>query len=260
MPVNRELWELRIGKDRWPPGWHCPSCKGGYLELVKDGLRFDEAASSRGAHSEVWFEPDHVENRFSAMLQCTNESCKEAVTVIGKGSLNQVGNQNLTEDTWEEYFVPLHVFPTVQIIPLPESIPYKVSEQLKLAFSVLWVSPAAAATHVRIAIENLLDALRIPRSRRIKKVRMQRITLHERIGILRARAPSEADALLAIKWVGNAGSHLGELTRDDVFDSFDMLETVLDDLFVRNRATTQKLIRDINKRKGPRTKRAKSLI
>jgi hypothetical protein len=89
---------------------------------------------------------------------------------------------------------------------------------------------------------------------------MQRISLHERIGILKLRAASVVDALLAIKWVGNAGSHLGQLTRDDVFDAFDILETVLDDLFVRNRATTQKLIRDINKRKGPRTKRAKSVI
>jgi hypothetical protein len=259
VPVNRDLWTLSIGKDRWPPGWHCPSCKGGYLALVKSSMQFEEAASSRWAHSEDWFEPEHTELRFTALLQCNNDKCKEVTSVCGRGSYQQEMDEE-GSDSWQPYFLPLYASPPMNFIPLPESTPLKVSDQLKASFTLLWSSPSAAANHIRIAVENLLDVLRVPRARRIKGVRMERLTLHNRIVQLKRRSPEVADALLAIKWVGNAGSHLGELTRDDLFDAYDILENVLEDLFVKNRDITQKLIREINRRKGPRTKRAKSLI
>ncbi len=223
-------------------------------------MHFDEAASSRWVHSEEWFDPDQTELRFTALLQCNSDKCKEVVSVCGRGSYKQVVDEEGSDWSWQPYFLPLYASLPVSFIPLPESTPMRVADQLKLSFTLLWSSPSAAANHVRIAVENLQDALRVPRARRIKGVRMARIMLHDRIVELKPRSPDVAEALLAIKWVGNAGSHLGELTRDVVFDAYDILEIVLEDLFVKNRDVKKKLIREINRRKGPRAKRAKSLI
>ena len=90
---------------------------------------------------------------------------------------------------------------------------------------------------------------------------MAPLNLHRRIEPLKVRNAGVADALFAIKWVGNSGSHVGNLTRDDVFDAYDILEEVLSELFVKHRETMHKLIKEINRRKGPRRKkREPSLI
>src|SRR4029077_8953639 len=123
MPVNRTLWQARVSKDRWPSGWHCPSCTGGYLALVPVSLHYDEAASSRWVHGEVWFEPDHVVNRFSALLQCTNEQCKEIVAVCGNGGVDVIQDEDGPGYTEVEYFTPVYVCPAVHFIPLAEAIP-----------------------------------------------------------------------------------------------------------------------------------------
>lgn len=78
-----------------------------------------------------------------------------------------------------------------------------------------------------------------------------RLPLHQRIVNLGKRNKSLSDALLAVKWLGNVGSHSDDLTKDDLFDALDILETVLDDVFVRHRQAIRKLITAINKKKGP---------
>ena len=45
-----------------------------------------------------------------------------------------------------------------------------------------------------------------------------------------------------------------ELTQDDIFDALDILDVILDDLFVRHRARVKKLVTTINKNKGPAKK------
>ncbi len=251
MPVDRSLWKQFIHKANAPIGWHCPTCTSGYLRLSKDGLLFREASWSRQAHNEDWFDGEHAELRFTAALECTNERCGEFVAVNGSGGYSREMNEDGSNWDWEEYFWPLSVSPAMHFFRVPPSVPEKVVEQLKLSFATLWSSPAAAATHVRIAVEYLLDAIAIPRARRSTSKKMQQLTLHRRIEELRSRKADVGEALLAIKWVGNAASHLGDLARDDVFDAYDILEGVLDDLFVRNREAVQKLVRKINKKKGP---------
>lgn len=47
------------------------------------------------------------------------------------------------------------------------------------------------------------------------------------------------------------------MSRDDVFDAFDILELILDDLFVKHRERVKKLIAAINIEKGPAKKPAR---
>jgi hypothetical protein len=79
--------------------------------------------------------------------------------------------------------------------------------------------------------------------------------LHDRIELFRTHRPAEADALLAAKWLGNAGAHNEEVTRGDVFDMYDILERVLD-LMYGNVSAVERLISSINTARGPaRTQR-----
>lgn len=43
--------------------------------------------------------------------------------------------------------------------------------------------------------------------------------------------PENAEMPLTVKWLGNSGSHAGELTRDDVLDAFDLIDLVLVNLY-----------------------------
>ena len=42
-----------------------------------------------------------------------------------------------------------------------------------------------------------------------------------------------ADKLLATKIIGNSGSHVAEISKDDVIDAYEILEYVLEELFTR---------------------------
>lgn len=57
--------------------------------------------------------------------------------------------------------------------------------------------------------------------------------------------------MMAAKWVGNAGTHGDLITRDDVLDTFDILEIVIEDLFVGRQRTIKAKALAINARKGP---------
>ena len=255
VPVNRKLWNEWIRETGCPEGWHCPTCSGGYLKLVRDSLRSGQSAATLQEQGEVWFEAEHVALRFSALLECQNDRCKETVAVSGVGKCYEDQSDDRTQLEWYSYFMPLHVYPPLNFIPLADTVPTEVRESLIASFSLVWASPPAAANQVRAAIENLLTVLRVPRAKRIRSVRMAPLTLHRRIEMLKLRNAGVADALFAIKWVGNSGSHVSNLTRDDVFDAYDILEEVLSALFVKHRETTHKLIKEINRRRGPRRKK-----
>lgn len=63
------------------------------------------------------------------------------------------------------------------------------------------------------------------------------------------------DALLAIKWLGNAGAHDAEMARDTVYDALDILELVLKKLYMEDHKHVERLVKAVNKRKGPAAKR-----
>ena len=69
-------------------------------------------------------------------------------------------------------------------------------------------------------------------------------------------APKEvAEHLLAIKWIGNSGSHVGELSQKDLLDGFELVEYALEKLYSKNEERLNQMTKEINKRKGPRLSR-----
>jgi hypothetical protein len=253
MPVKRPLWKEPLTQ-KYVPNWHCPTCAGGYLKQKPASLQFAETSLSQRAHEHEDWDPDWIDYRFSVLLVCNNEKCRELVTVVGTGKVDLVQTSDDGDTDYVEFFYPEHVSPAPNLIELPDSCPNEVKGELKQTFIACWGDLAAAGNHIRASVERLLDHLKEPKTKVGKGGKRERLSLHMRITGLARRDKDLSDSLLAVKWLGNVGSHTDELTQDDVFDALDILEVILNDLFVRHRAKVKKLVAEINKKKGPAAK------
>jgi hypothetical protein len=255
VPVKREVWKEPLTKD-YVPHWHCPSCEGGYLKHQPNSLHFSETSESGKAHSDDAWDPDWIEYRFSALLVCNNERCKEPVSVVGRGRVEMVQTSREGDVDYVDFFYPVHIWPSPPLIALPKTYPGDVVSELKKAFVASWSDFPSAANHIRSGVERLLDFLKEPKTRLGTGGRRERLSPHVRIVGMAKRDKELSDSLLAVKWLGNVGSHSDDLSRDDIFDALDILDLTLDDLFVRHRARVKKLVGAINKSKGPARKQA----
>jgi hypothetical protein len=138
----------------------------------------------------------------------------------------------------EQDFRVVYVSPSPPLITIPENCPTTVKTALEKAFVASWGDLWAAANHTRSCVEELLDYLKEPNTG----------TLHHRIENYKKRDEQRGAALLAVKWVGNAGSHADGISRADVYDAFDIIEAVLKDVFSRDYSKVEKFVEAINKR------------
>jgi hypothetical protein len=256
MPVKRHIWNEPLTKSH-VPGWHCPACDGGYLKHNPGSLHFLETSTSLSGHGHEAWEPEWTEYRFTTLLICNNEQCREPVSVMGHGRLeiNQL-DWNGEVDV-KEFFFPEYVSPSPPLITLSDEYPEPVVDELRKAFVSSWSDYGSAGNHIRSAIERLLDFLKEPKLTKLRQEKTgkrERLTLHARIKNLGLRDKELSDSLLAVKWLGNAGSHSNNLSRKDIFDALDILDLNLNDLFIRHRARVKKLVTVINKHKGPSKK------
>ena len=76
-------------------------------------------------------------------------------------------------------------------------------------------------------------------------------TLHRRIELLPPKYTHIKELYLAIKWLGNSGSHSDDkLSFDNIFDGYDMLSFILDELYNSQEKHAKKLAKIINAKKG----------
>jgi hypothetical protein len=126
-----------------------------------------------------------------------------------------------------------------------------VSTPLNESFKLFFSSPSAASNNVRIAIEELLTELKVKRFN-VSKGRRLFINLHQRIESLPAKYAQFKDMILAIKWLGNAGSHgHSEVTIDDAMDAYELTEHILKEIYEPKAKKLKALAKKVNKKKGP---------
>jgi hypothetical protein len=250
MPVDRELLSAYLTKSG-APNWACPRCRGGHYRLVPDSLFHSWTADTQEASSHEAFEASWVNLRFVAVLKCDNQKCGEVATVAGTGKVDEYPDEHLTEMLYEEVLNPTYFSPSPTLIAIPSNCPVKVVNELTQAFVAIWGDYSSAGNRVRAAVERLLDALRVPKQTTNTKGRRQPIGLHARFGKIKEKYPEVHDSLLAIKWLGNAGSHTDALKRDDVCDALDIFESVLAILYSRRPSAIRRLVKTVNARKGP---------
>lgn len=248
MPIKRALFTIRFSKTK-VPNWRCPRCDGGHLRLVPDTFRTARSGDSLANSGEEWYDFDMEESRFVALLQCDNDDCKETASLAGEGRVIEDPDLEKHKMDYSEVFFATHIYPSPPLIRLPVKCPEQVACQISLVNESQWNAPDAAATRVRVTVERLLTDLGIPVTRPTKRGE-ERISLHQRIELLKNERPAQADQLLAMKWIGNAGAHDEPITREDVFDMLDILENILEQIYGQVEKLAQ-LVKHINNRRGP---------
>jgi hypothetical protein len=244
MPVQKQHWSQELGDFHWL----CGRCQRGHLR--RDHRAWVEeltADTVLGREHEDW-DNEFERSRFAGLLRCDSPTCRDPVSVTGtlRSEGRKVGCDEY--ETVTTYWVTT-VSPPPLPYPISDSVPSAIGSRLRSAAGLLWSDHDAAANKIRQAVEALLD------ERRVKKYPRngprKPIPLHARITDFSAKYKSAAQHLLAIKWIGNAGSHDGGLSRSDVLDALDLMEEVLEEVYVRHRLAVLRKAVSINKRKRP---------
>ncbi len=121
---------------------------------------------------------------------------------------------------------------------------------------VAWCGPdpGSAANGLRRAVEAVLDHQKVRKTVAKKAGGRRPLSTHERIKEFQKTDPEAGDALEAVKWAGNQGSHGDEMTASMVIESAEYLDHALRKLYDRREAELSRRIAEVNKRKRLRPK------
>lgn len=255
MPIDRKLWQDGIGDD-YVPAWPCPRCGASSLQVVKDSYQTKVDAETASNWDDDHFDTAQYTGRFSCILQCQRSGCRETCSACGDYSMaGGESDHGYIEFSWGK---PKCVWPAPSMIKIPRKCPLDIAGEVKSAFALYWCDLNSCLNRIRNAIELLLDDLGVSKTS-TKNGKRTRLSLHSRIEKLKAKKPKLADIcnqMMAVKHLGNAGSHPGvRVEHKDVFDGFDILERVLNYRYGNPDSELAKIVKEINKRKGPRAGR-----
>lgn len=244
MAVDRKLWAASFSDAL--PHWPCPTCGKGFLSVSTDKLLIKETGPSKAAHEHEDWDPEWTENRFLGFLECSMPACKDLATVSGTAGIS------VDQVDWNQWVTTQHfkvemLSPTPIAISYPVTTPQPILDALGKASMLIWSSPESAANHIRQAVEALMANAGFPEKTALGAY----IPLHSRIVQFQAADKENGDVLLATKWLGNGGSHLGGVSRDDVLDAFDMIEFVLENRYGTTKAKLMAKVAAVNAAKGP---------
>lgn len=230
MSVNRAVWKLIFDQTSFP-GLPCPQCPVGKMKLVPGSFHLEEPEFSKRYHSHDDFEPDWVEERFSARLKCDEVDCGEVVSIAGNTCNVPVYLEDEGGYTgWaeESKLRARSVYPAPPLFRMSDEFPYAVREQLRLGFQLFWTDYAACVGRLRTAVELMLDQQKVSKTV-VKKGKPERASLWDRIELFSATLAADdmKDSLHALRNIGNLGTHGTEVTQEALFDAADVLEDVL---------------------------------
>ena len=241
--------------ESYVPPWPCVECGKGLLQLVAKSLVHKETISSQRAHSEEAWDPDWIEYTFSAWLKCTNAGCGQDFALSGVGGVEPRYDSEEGTMGWDSYFAPRWCSPMPDIFELPAKCPEKVKGQLKTSFRLFWADHAASASKVRIALEYLMDHLGVQKRKKEKNGKFSDLSLHRRVEIFQKGEPAIGSQLMALKWLGNTGSHESQISRDDLLDAFEILEHALSELIDRRSVKVAELANKLTKKHARKRKK-----
>lgn len=245
--MNRSLWTQTLSRVSCP-AWPCPVCSEGAAVLVPKSLVYHETVESkRSRHNKDW-SPDWKGLTFTAWAECSHPSCKQQFSIAGKGGVEP--DYDSDGLYWEEFFSPLVCHPMPNMIQFPAKCPVDVRDELRAAFSIFWLHRAACAGRIRVALECLINHLGVPRQKKEKNGKYSDLALHARVDYFANNEPVIGPQLMALKWLGNTGSHEREVHANDLLDALEIFEHVLSEIFDPQSAKVAQLAQKLTKKHG----------
>lgn len=254
--MDTNFWSKRKFSKGYHPAWTCPTCHKGRLELPNENFHYQETTASKDLRSHEDWDPEWIDYVFSGVLLCINPDCSDFVSFGGTGKVEFVSyfenDGTSSKEDYEDVFEPKYFLPALHLFKIHENCLPNIRAEVISAFALFWSDVPSCANKIRIAIELLLDEQGVKKYPLGKK--KERIKLHQRIELFRKQNPEVAENLMAIKWIGNVGSHVGKIERVDLLDAFEILEFSLDRLYDDREKRIKKVVKEINKNKGIRKK------
>ena len=228
--LDRESLSEKFDVDNFPVFW-CSTCLRGQIILERNSIVWDEPNYSILAKDIEGWEPNWRSRRFSARLKCVKSDCGEVAIMTGTMSLQEdwvdgIGWNNT------DLFHPQAITPSPMIFQVPDETPEEIQKILNKCFSLYFQDKNSSMNKMRIVVELILDERGIPREMTNKNGTNTRISLHQRIQLLRKFFSEPADSLLAAKEVGNFGSHEPlEIDKEIAIDILQLVSSAIDDLY-----------------------------
>jgi Domain of unknown function (DUF4145) len=211
---------------------------------VPDSLRVAETRESLEAPGHPDWDPSWTTEQFVCLLRCQN--CSEVYSVAGISGYQEAGGPVLE---FLQALDPRYIEPAPQIFAIPRRYPKEAKRELQAAFSLFWPDPGAALNRLRTSLELYLDAEGVQRKARKKDGSYRQLSLHERIQRFAAKHPEIDETMLAVKWLGNLGSH-ETVSRREALEAFELLDYILEEVVEGRRARLKSMAKAINKAKG----------
>lgn len=262
----KSLGRFKLDRNHWKtkyfefPTWTCPTCKRGQLIAINKSLNNNETPQSVKMHSLTEWEPDWIEGRFSVHLKCSDVKCGESAVVAGRSGCdyNQFYDDEGQPDAeMRDIYYPKYMYPSPYVIDIPEETPVEIREEIYNATSLIWINDSSCANKLRLTIERVLTALKIPKTTLNRNNKRVLLSLDSRIAKLPPERSEIAELLHSVRNLGNQASHesFDGIDRNDLLTIFEIIEHVLHLAFSNKSYKIVKAAKDINKRKGkPRKK------
>lgn len=253
MSVDRANWAPTF---RILPQWSCPTCSKGVLVTPDKEPKFKETGQSTRLYTKDEWDPDWVTTRFAGFTVCNNSHCGDVFSISGTSGVAYYTDEDVDGNLYqsvENEIVLKSVFPPLYMFEIPKECPSSVRDMIVSGFQIFWSDHEGCANKFRMAVELLLTDRKIPTYTKAKPGKKRSpLTLHARIDLFKVKNLDLGTCLEAVKWLGNHGSHSGKkaIGRSDVFDAAEMLEFVINEIYLKV-SNPLKKANKINKKKGP---------
>jgi hypothetical protein len=236
----------------------CPACNVGRLSPVEGTFQKGETLTSRRtSYEDDPYISVYEQYRFSGLLACSKKSCEEVASISGLLEIvketrevdDEYGQLHETMVETSTYY-PDAIVPSPRLFVAPANCPANIAQELDRAFKLFWVDDRACANSIRSAVELFMDHQKVS----------SKMQLHHRIEAWEKRPHrgALAKALMAIKFIGNEGSHgskKASVTREDIYDGVTFFKHVLDEVFTNesHAKAIEAIAKKIVKHKRPRS-------
>jgi len=231
----------------------CPECHDGKLLINKENISlvgYDKQNKESQEHEA--FEPEWLKYGFHGFFECNN--CNEKIVFAGKSSID---HRYINKDEDIEYYEELvieYIERPPYIIEINDKIPEEIKQMLIDSFKLFWIDISSCANKIRIILELMMDLFKV---QKYVKTKRTLLNLHNRLEIFSRNHPSlEPSIFKAIKWIGNYASHNERINKEDVLDSYALLEYALKEIYNDKEKEILKIAKSINKTKKPRSKKS----
>lgn len=250
--IDRKHWERRSFWSHNPVVYKCPECFQGSLRLMKPQGQI----TAIGIWEQKNSAPNGIEKIFSTFLKCELKDCGFVATMSG---VARTKSRYIDEETHSVRFgtvyYPKYCHPNLRLFELGVEVPKEIRQEIDVSFTHYFNDLSSCANRIRTSIELILNDIKAQKKFRDKKGNLKKIpNLHQRIIKFEKRNKRLSKLMLAVKFIGNEGSHIGNVEIEDVIDAYIILEQLIELIYIKNHKRIEEIANEIVQKGKPRTK------